>query len=336
MPNRGSTYRFRTNQTATSASNARGDMHRLNKDRPRSISRWLAISGAVVAVAVIAIELAAVSTRAAHNRRVRHLRGGLNVTVVGSGDPVIFLHGFRGSGRYWEPHVRRLADKHQVIIVDLLGFGYSPWPADAPYNADEHVDAIHRAVAPLTRGRKPTIVGHSAGALLAAEYTRQHRDHIARLILLNAPMLRSEEEAKARIRQMSPMAEMFSVQRFWARASSDLVCAFGPVLFRLAPRLEPDVPAHVARDAVLHRWESFDRTLRNVVLRSRLEETLRAIAPMRIMIIHGTEDRITDRTRLEDIASAVGADLVFLPGGHNIFLSTPYEVVRLLRAAIHS
>ena len=307
-------------------------MPRSNKDRPRSISRRLVISGAVVAVVVIAIELAAVSTRAAHNRRVRHLRGGLNVTVVGSGDPVIFLHGFRGSGRYWEPHVRRLADKHQVIIVDLLGFGYSPWPADAAYDADEHVDAIRRAVAPVTPGRKATVVGHSAGAILAAEYTRQHRDHVARLVLLNAPMFRSEEEAKARIKEMSPMAEMFSVQRFWARASCDLVCAFRRVLLRVAPRLEPNVPAHVARDAVLHRWESFDRTLRNVVLRSRLEETLRAIQPMRTTIIHGTEDRITDRARLEGIATAVGADLIFLTGGHNIFLSSPDDVVRLLIA----
>lgn len=173
------------------------------------------------------------------------------------------------------------------------------------------------------------------GAILAAEYARTYRREVSGLILLNAPMFRSEREAKERIREMSPMAAMFSMQRFWARASCDLVCAFRPLLFQIAPRLEPEVPPQVARDAVLHRWESFDRTLRKVVLQSQLEESLRSAGPLPITIIHGTDDRVTDRDRLEKTAAATGADLVFVRGGHNIYLSDPDEVVRHLAAALH-
>lgn len=44
-------------------------------------------------------------------------------------------------------------------------------------------------------------------------------------------------EGQERIRAMSPMAEMFSVRRIRARASCDVVCAFRPLLFRIAPEL---------------------------------------------------------------------------------------------------
>jgi pimeloyl-ACP methyl ester carboxylesterase len=288
----------------------------------------------VLALAVAGVEVAAGITRASHDRSVRHLGDRLHVTASGSGDPVLFLHGFRGSGRYWEPHVQTLSRDHQIVIVDLLGFGRSPWPADARYDIPGHLDAIHRTIAPIVRGRRMTVVGHSMGAVLAAEYARAYPADVSQVILLNAPMFRSEEEGQARIRAMSPMAEMFSVRRVWARASCDVVCAFRPLLFRIAPRLEPGIPPAVARDGVLHRWESFDRTLRHVVLESRLEETLRSVAPLPIAILHGTEDGITDRPRLEEIARETGATLVFIPGDHNMYLRHPAEVVGAIGKAM--
>ncbi|HYI10799.1 MAG TPA: alpha/beta fold hydrolase [Thermoanaerobaculia bacterium] len=299
--------------------------------------RWRkALGGALVVLAamVAGVELAARATRRAHNERVRGLGDRLSVTVAGTGEPVIFLHGFRGSGRYWEPHVRELARERQVIVVDLLGFGRSPWPRDARYDVEDHLDALDRTLEPLLRGRQRAVIGHSMGSILAAEYARRHRAEVSRLVLLNAPMFRSQEEARSRIREMSPMAAMFSVQRLWARASCDLVCAFRPLLYRIAPRLEPDVPPDVARDSVLHRWESFDRTLQNVVLRSQMEETLRAIAPLPVTILHGTEDHITGRKRLETIARETGARLELLPGDHNMFLRHPQAVLARIAAAL--
>ena len=95
------------------------------------------------------------------------------------------------------------------------------------------------------------------GAILAAEYARKYRREVSGLVLLNAPMFRSEREAKERIREMSPMAAMFSVQRFWAR------------------------------------------------------------------------------DRLETITAATAAELLFVRGAHNIYLTNPDEVVRHLAVALH-
>jgi pimeloyl-ACP methyl ester carboxylesterase len=288
------------------------------------------ILGAVVA----AVEVFARITRATHNRRVAPLGDRLFVKTSGSGDPILFIHGLRGSGRYWEPHVNALAGDHQVIVVDLLGFGESPWPRDGRYDTEEHIQWIRRTVEPLRRGRRMTVVGHSLGTIVAAEYARRHRDEVSALILLNAPMFRSNEEAKLRIRSMSHMAAAFSINRFLARASCDLVCAFRPLLYQIAPVFEPSVPPHVARDAVLHRWESFDRTLGNVVLESRLEGTLRSLKGIPMTIVHGTRDAITPRQRLESIAAETGARLVFIEGDHNMFLSDPDAVIAEIRRAL--
>ncbi len=297
-------------------------------------SKTLTVALGIAAALILAVELAARITRATHNRRVASLGDRLHVTVQGTGAPVVFLHGFRGSGRYWDPAIATLASQHQIIVIDLLGFGESPWPEASSYDERDHLEAIHRTLLPIVNGQRATMVGHSMGAILAAEYARRYRDEVSGLIVLNAPMFRSEAEAKTKIKEMSPMAAMFSVQRVWARVSCDLVCAFRPILFKLAPLMEPDIPPQVARDSVLHRWESFDGTLRKVVLRSNLEQTLRELRPLPITILHGTDDRITDRPRLEEIAAATGATLRFLPGDHNMFLRDPAGVTRAIETAL--
>lgn len=43
--------------------------------------------------------------------------------VVGAGDPVILVHGVSGSTLWWRRNVGQLADRYQVYLVDLPGFG---------------------------------------------------------------------------------------------------------------------------------------------------------------------------------------------------------------------
>ncbi|MBI3315054.1 MAG: alpha/beta hydrolase [Candidatus Omnitrophica bacterium] len=47
--------------------------------------------------------------------------------TTGGGDPVLFIHGFGGSGRWWGAQEEFLRSGHQVIIVDLPGHGQSAW-----------------------------------------------------------------------------------------------------------------------------------------------------------------------------------------------------------------
>ncbi len=44
---------------------------------------------------------------------------------VGTGPPLVLVHGLAGSGRWWRHNLRALTRRFTVYIVDLVGFGSS-------------------------------------------------------------------------------------------------------------------------------------------------------------------------------------------------------------------
>jgi pimeloyl-ACP methyl ester carboxylesterase len=61
--------------------------------------------------------------------RTAHVNGmDMHYQVLGSGEPLILLHGFGGCGEDWQPIVEVFAKQYQVIIPDLRGHGASTNP----------------------------------------------------------------------------------------------------------------------------------------------------------------------------------------------------------------
>ena len=52
----------------------------------------------------------------------------LNHHRVGSGQPLVLIHGIGSRWQIWEPVIGRLAAQRDVIALDLPGFGASPMP----------------------------------------------------------------------------------------------------------------------------------------------------------------------------------------------------------------
>ena len=73
---------------------------------------------------------------------MRHLRiaaagAAFHVASVGSGPPLLLLHGWPEFWRTWEPVMARLADRFTLFAPDLRGFGESDKPA-GPWGAPDH------------------------------------------------------------------------------------------------------------------------------------------------------------------------------------------------------
>ncbi|HET9433568.1 MAG TPA: alpha/beta fold hydrolase, partial [Chitinophagaceae bacterium] len=45
--------------------------------------------------------------------------------AFGRGKPVLFIHGWLGSWRYWVPTMQAISDKYRAYALDLWGFGDS-------------------------------------------------------------------------------------------------------------------------------------------------------------------------------------------------------------------
>ncbi|BCB87222.1 alpha/beta fold hydrolase [Phytohabitans suffuscus] len=87
----------------------------------------------------------------------------------GAGTPLVLLHGIGHHWRAWLPVLDRLAEAHDVIAVDLPGFGGSPVPAGGPpRDMAKAVDGVAAFLADLGLDR-PHVAGNSLGGAMALE-----------------------------------------------------------------------------------------------------------------------------------------------------------------------
>jgi pimeloyl-ACP methyl ester carboxylesterase len=252
-----------------------------------------------------------------------------------SGQPVILLHGLGGSAASWCQTAEALGRRLRVVAPDLLGFGHSPWPKIA-YTVDEHLDALDAMVAAegLER-RRIVLAGHSLGAILALTWAGRHPERFAGLVLVGLPCYRSAQEARRHAAGLGPLAYA-TVARPWLGA---LICAgmcLGRPLWRLlAPRLMPDLPPEVARDGVLHVWESYSRTLTRCILeldvRHLAAQVQRAGKPVRLL--HGDRDQEAPLEMVEELARSTGWSLAVVPDtSHGLPIEQPRACAEMIRS----
>ncbi|QES51266.1 alpha/beta hydrolase [Streptomyces venezuelae] len=85
----------------------------------------------------------------------------------GAGEPLLLLHGIGHHLQAWEPVTGILAAEHEVIAVDLPGFGASePLPDGVPYDLATVVPAL-AALCTALGVERPHVAGNSLGGLLA-------------------------------------------------------------------------------------------------------------------------------------------------------------------------
>jgi pimeloyl-ACP methyl ester carboxylesterase len=98
----------------------------------------------------------------------------LNHVRRGRGDPLILLHSLGGSLIQWSPVMDRLAAEHEVIAVDMPGFGESPpLPAGVSPRAANLATAVLDFYDALGIEGKPAVAGISLGGWVAIECARQ-------------------------------------------------------------------------------------------------------------------------------------------------------------------
>lgn len=105
----------------------------------------------------------------------------LNHKRVGSGEPLLLIHGLAGSRNSFDTIIDGLAARREVIAVDLPGFGVSTTPPGSGTMA-EYADAL-TAFIDAQGLRGVDVVGSSMGARLAVELAR--RGVVGRVVALD-------------------------------------------------------------------------------------------------------------------------------------------------------
>jgi pimeloyl-ACP methyl ester carboxylesterase len=274
---------------------------------------------------IAAVEIAARLNVRHEQAKRRDLGGRLFMRLLGEGNPVVFIPGFQGSTEFWQHAFDCLASRHRLIFVDPLGFGRSPWP-DQPPTLEDHLGALRETLVAEGATRRVTLVAHSFGTVLAACYAERYTEEVDRLLLLGAPVFENETDARRRLREISPIAALFSLNRLLAREACMLMCALRPLLEAVLPRLKPDLPQGVVHDAVLHDWPAADGSLR-ILLTRPLSEPLRRIGS-KATFIHGKADGVTPLARIRKLAEATGAAVIETSDVHLSYVSRNASVIR--------
>lgn len=110
------------------------------------------------------------------------LGGAMSYLELGSGEPVLFIHGNPTSAYLWRNVMPYIATGNRAIAIDLIGMGSSAKP-DIGYSFADHYRYLEAFIDKLGLN-KVTIVGHDWGAALAWEYARQHPDRVTRLAFM--------------------------------------------------------------------------------------------------------------------------------------------------------
>jgi pimeloyl-ACP methyl ester carboxylesterase len=108
--------------------------------------------------------------------------------TLGTGRPLILLHGGLGSGEMFGPTLPALAEHHQVIAVDLQGHGRTAdidRPIDIRLMADDTAALIdHLGL------EKPDVVGYSLGGGVAFFTAVKYPEKVGRLVMASAHIRR--------------------------------------------------------------------------------------------------------------------------------------------------
>jgi pimeloyl-ACP methyl ester carboxylesterase len=103
---------------------------------------------------------------------------------AGSGPALLLIHGIGDSSDTWRPVVEQLAEHYTVIAPDLLGHGRSEKPR-ADYSVAGFANGMRDLLSVLGVGRV-TVVGHSLGGGVAAQFAYQFPDRCERLVLVGS------------------------------------------------------------------------------------------------------------------------------------------------------
>jgi pimeloyl-ACP methyl ester carboxylesterase len=106
--------------------------------------------------------------------------------VLGRGRPLIFLHGWVGSWRYWIPVMQAASVGYRAYAIDLWGFGDTA-KVQSQYAIEQQVGLVDSFLDQMGIGRV-ALIGHGLGAVVAIQYALRSPGVVDRVMAVSCPL----------------------------------------------------------------------------------------------------------------------------------------------------
>jgi len=134
------------------------------------------------------------SVQAPQKKRIKVFDKRMACVDMGSGDPIVFLHGNPTSSYLWRNIMPHLVEQARCIAPDLIGMGDSDkipdsdaGPSDSKrYDYDVHREFLDAALEALNIGDRVTLVLHDWGSALGFDWASRHPGRIKGIAYMEA------------------------------------------------------------------------------------------------------------------------------------------------------
>ena len=241
----------------------------------------------------------------------------VRVMEAGSGDPLLFLHGWGLTPRSYAQGITRLTGAGvQVIAPCLPGFGGSDGPGLAHVSMRSYAARMGRLLDVLGIEHPVFVAGHSFGGGVAIQLATDRPERVRSLTLVN-----SVGGAPGRRTGMTDAS--------WLRWAFGTVAELDATGFlRAAPALLRDYVPNVLR-----RPLTMALTARLALIASLAEQAeALVVRGTPVLFIWGDSDRIVAPGALANVVTSLPAEVI--QGRHGWLLTEPEEFATLMRNAL--
>ena len=112
---------------------------------------------------------------------------------IGTGDPVMLVHGFGEDGNVWDKQVEHLKSKYHLVVPDLPGSGKSEMISDM--SMEGMAEVLHTIIHEENIDRC-TVIGHSMGGYITLALVESYWNHVNAFGLFHSSAFADTDEKK--------------------------------------------------------------------------------------------------------------------------------------------
>lgn len=237
--------------------------------------------------------------------------------VFGRGQPIIFLHSWLGSWRYWVSTMDLASERYRAYAIDFWGFGESDRKGNQ-FTVSSYVDMLCRYMDQMGMS-VANLVGHGMGGMVAVRAARERPERFLKVMTVATPMHGQILASHVKPGTFSRLLGMNNSTNVWAR------------LLRNIPIADPEVQQELLEDTEglsEHVLTSVQESLLDTDLRSHI-----SALTIPLLAVYGGQDKIViaeHASFLNDLGDRPVQMLVLPKANHFPFLEQSTTFSRLL------
>jgi pimeloyl-ACP methyl ester carboxylesterase len=233
----------------------------------------------------------------------------------GEGAPIVLLHGFCGSSRYWEKVLPELAENYRVIVPDLPGHGETSLFRENTSIRD--IAEIMKELLDKLNIQQVTMFGHSLGGYIVLAFAEKYSERLNGFSLIHSTAFPDSEEAKT--------GRLANVEKVRQAGIHPLIEGLVPKLF--SPDNLNSSIVEIAKDigyltspqgAISSLLAMKERPDQNIVLEKSL---------LPVLLIAGEKDQIIPPEKTFSVSSANIKHSLIKNSGHMSMYENPKELI---------